>query len=42
MEDDEKILQAFMNSYGADIWDAAIIFIMTPHLNNNQQKVMLM
>ena len=24
MEDDEKILQAFMNSYGADIWDAAI------------------
>lgn len=22
MEDDEKILQAFMNSYGADIWDA--------------------
>lgn len=24
MEDDEKILQAFMNSYGANIWDAAI------------------
>lgn len=32
MEDDEKILQAFMNSYGADIWDANVVPDIEPHV----------
>ena len=39
MEDDEKILQAFMNSYGADIWDAAIGMYQT-FADDKEQNVL--
>lgn len=38
MEDDEKILQAFMNSYGADIWDAEVS--NHPVLAQNSKKAL--
>ena len=40
MEDDEKILQAFMNSYGADIWDAAIGMYQT-FADDKEQNVLI-
>ena len=39
MEDDEKILQAFMISYGADIWDAAIGMYQT-FADDKEQNVL--